>query len=92
MTPDTVLENCQVQLSTGEVESTLRRSKLKPEGNTPILGTVHCLLVYEDGGEVYGLVLVRSDVVPERYSRIGYASGCSKWNAHKKQRMTITLA
>ncbi|KAL5327645.1 hypothetical protein ACEPPN_005346 [Leptodophora sp. 'Broadleaf-Isolate-01'] len=91
VTPDTVLENCQVQLPNGEFEATLRRSHVKAEGNRPIFGKVYCLLVYEDKEEVYGLVLVKSDLVTGAYTRIGYASGCSKWNAHKKEIMTITL-
>ncbi|KAG4439081.1 hypothetical protein IFR05_005423 [Cadophora sp. M221] len=91
ITPDTVLESCQVQLPNGEFEATLRRSHVKAEGNPHIFGKVYCLLVYEDNEEIYGLVLVKSDLVTGAYSRIGYASGCSKWNAHKKEIMTITL-
>ncbi|KAH7379748.1 heterokaryon incompatibility protein-domain-containing protein [Cadophora sp. MPI-SDFR-AT-0126] len=91
MTPDTVLENCQVQLLDGEIESTLKRSCVKAEGNPSVFGKVHCLMVYEDKGEVYGLVLVRSSVVPGAYARIGYTSGCGKWNAHKKEQRTITI-
>ncbi|PVH88190.1 hypothetical protein DL98DRAFT_649055 [Cadophora sp. DSE1049] len=91
MTPDTVLENCQVQLQNGEVEPTLRRASVKAEGNPSVFGQVHCLMVYKDKGEVYGLVLVRSDVVPGAYARIGYTNGCGKWNTHKKEQRTITI-
>lgn len=91
MTPDTVLENCHVQLLNGEYEATLRRYSVKADGNSLVFGMIYCLLVYEDNGEVFGLVIVRSDTVPGAYSRIGYMSGCSAWKAHKKEVKTTTL-
>lgn len=91
MVPDTVLENCQVQLLDGETESTFRRSYVKVEGNTAVFGKVHCLMVYEDEGEVYGLVLVQSGILPGTYTRVGYTNGCGKWKAYKKEQRAITI-
>ncbi|KAH7327167.1 heterokaryon incompatibility protein-domain-containing protein [Rhexocercosporidium sp. MPI-PUGE-AT-0058] len=91
ITPDTILENCHVQLPNGEYEATLRRSRVAAEGNPPIFGKVYCLLVYEDKEEIHGLVLVKSDTVAGAYTRIGCASGCGMWKAHEKKLMTITL-
>tara|TARA_R110002060_G_scaffold25586_3_gene35056 strand:+ start:1122 stop:1271 length:150 start_codon:yes stop_codon:yes gene_type:complete len=48
-------------------------------------------MVYEDEGEVYGLVLVQSGILPGTYTRVGYTNGCGKWKAYKKEQRAITI-